>query len=161
MEFELSHQHRRQMRTVTVLAEPSIVSVERAVARLKAWAEEQGVVVTGRPFARVHGRLSLAVHLPIESTVEPEVDSGIVPSGSDPGLIVEVNSVPFGGLQRIADMLVCELGAESKMAGPPEFHAGTNGWEHGSVALPVVSLPTARARPLAVMMAKLRPSLVR
>ncbi|HEY4668713.1 MAG TPA: hypothetical protein VIH05_02960 [Tepidiformaceae bacterium] len=161
MEFELSHEHRRQIRTVTVVAEPSIESVERAVTRLMAWAEQHGVIVRGRPFARVHGRLSLAVHLPVELPAEPQLDSGIVLGGSAPGLIVQVDGVPFGGLQRIADMLICELGAESQMAGPPEFHAGTGGWEHGSVALPVVSLPTARARPLAVMMAKLRPSLVR
>jgi len=158
MEFALSHQYRDHKQTITVLSEPGIADVEEAVSRLQTWAHSNGGEVTGRPFVRVHGRLSLAVHLPVASRVVPHPRTGIGVSSAASGPIMRVEGVPFAGLQGFTNLLVYELGAETRMAGPPEFHAGMEGWSEGTVILPVVKLPASEAGPLAVATAKLRSS---
>ncbi len=132
--------------TVCRFSEPTLDAVEASVARLRSWAIVREVQLAGRPFIRLNGADRMIVHLPIAGCADPRPETGVIPGRLQPGKTASVEHVSFARAVELAPQLANQLDRTCGLAGPVEFHAGENGFDEGTLVIPVMDSPQATDR---------------
>lgn len=129
--------------TATVSTEAQFTSraLDEAATRLRSWAATRGYLVRGRPFVILDGSETCRVSVPVDDAADPHPETGITAEQRPAGAVAGTASMTRRQAENVLPGLLDLIA--NLATGPPEFHAGKEGFGEGTLQIPVLSDPFA------------------